>query len=332
MLRRSFLSAGLAALAAPAIVGRAGSTESAPPGSPFQLSWFDLPGMPAPRSLVPARDGAIWVCGSGKVGRLDSGSGTFTVSDLGKGAAPQDVVQAPDDSIWVLDSGTDALLRLPPGKAAPERIAVPVDGGGAGLASAVFDREGRLWFTAGKGLVGRFDPRDGKVTLTDAPRGAGPDGITATPEGELWFVSAAGNYIARIDPVTAAITVVEPAGSEQDAHQIASDSDARLWIGESRAGGIAAYDSLSGSWKQWKLPGNAPRPHAIHVDEADKVWVSDLAANAIIHFDPVTGDFNSLPSNRPEARVQRLRGRSGECWGAESGTGRLIRIQTIRRA
>jgi virginiamycin B lyase len=38
--------------------------------------------------------------------------------------------------------------------------------------------------------------------------------------------------------------------------------------------------------------------------------------------------FNSFPNDRPRAEVRQLMGRPGEVWGAESGTGRLVRITT----
>jgi virginiamycin B lyase len=65
----------------------------------------------------------------------------------------------------------------------------------------------------------------------------------------------------------------------------------------------------------------------VYVDENDLVWVSNFSANAILRFDPATEAFESFPSNRPGAAVRQMLGRSGEVWGAESGTDRLVVIR-----
>jgi virginiamycin B lyase len=46
-----------------------------------------------------------------------------------------------------------------------------------------------------------------------------------------------------------------------------------------------------------------------------------------LRFDPVTEKFESFPSSRRGASVRQLLGRSGEVWGAESGTDRLVVIK-----
>lgn len=48
------------------------------------------------------------------------------------------------------------------------------------------------------------------MKVLDAPRGAGPYGIHATPDGTVYFASLAGSYVARIDAATASASVIEP--------------------------------------------------------------------------------------------------------------------------
>ena len=70
----------------------------------------------------------------------------------------------------------------------------------------------------------------------------------------------------------------------------------------------------------------------MYVDEKDKVWLTDFSANAIVRFDPLTEKFNAFPSDMPGANVRQMAGRSGEAWGGESGTNRLVMIQTTSPA
>ena len=132
------------------------------------------------------------------------------------------------------------------------------------------------------------------------PRGRGPYGITATPDGDVWYASLAGSHIARIDPATGAATVVEPPTADQGARRVWSDSSGRIWVSEWNAGQVGVHDPATGAWQEWRLPGERPQAYAVYVDERDIVWLTDFGANAIVRFDPATETFDSfaLPERR----------------------------------
>ncbi len=336
MLRRSFLQLGTAALAAPALCGRVTAADpgTSTPGTRFAVSYFDVPGVEGVYGLAAAQDGAIWLSGSrnGTLARFDPRSGETKPIALGEAAKPRRVLSGPDGAIWLTDPGRDALLRVEPADGKVETIALPDERKGADLDCAVFDGDGLLWFTGQAGIVGRLDPKTGKIEVRDAPKGRGAAGIAVSPSGELWFASVAGNYVARINRESFEI---QPAGlpkEDQGPRDLSSDSKNRLWVAESQSGNVSCLEIASRSWKSWKLPGDRPRPHAVYVDDADKVWLSDFSANAIVHFDPVTEAFNSVQIDRPGAEVRSLHGRSGEAWAADGGSDRLIRIQTVKPA
>jgi virginiamycin B lyase len=69
-------------------------------------------------------------------------------------------------------------------------------------------------------------------------------------------------------------------------------------------------------------------PYAVYVDEKDMVWLSDFGANALVRFNPMDETFEvfNLPSS--EANVRQILGRPVEVWGAESGTDKLVVINT----
>ena len=119
-----------------------------------------------------------------------------------------------------------------------------------------------------------------------------------------------------------------PLGAPND---LTTDSKSRIWVSEWNSGNVSVHDPADGSWKAWKLPGAGPRTYAVYVDEKDKVWLTDFGANAIVRFDPTTEKFDSFPSDMASANVRQLAGRPGETWGGESGTNRLVRIQTSTR-
>jgi virginiamycin B lyase len=160
------------------------------------------------------------------------------------------------------------------------------------------------------------------------PFEARPYGISTTPDGSVYFASLAGGYIARINLDTGNATVLQPPTQDQGARRVWTDSQDRVWFSEWNAGKLGLYDPFTNTWKEWQLPGNNPQPYAIFVDDKDFVWLSDFGSNALVRFDPLQQKFEvfSLPS--AGAEVRQLLGRTGEVWGAESGTDKLVVIRT----
>jgi virginiamycin B lyase len=288
--------------------------------------YFDVPKGDYPHDVAVAPDGSAWYSGQrpGVAGRLDPATGKFTRIPLGKNSAPHGVIIGPDGAPWFTDGGQNAIVRVDPATYAvkvwplpPERMPY------VNLNTAAFDGRGRIWFTGQNGVYGRLDLASGDMKVWDAPRGRGAYGITATPKGDIWFVSLANSYLANVDTETGAATVYDPPTKDQGARRVWSDSKGRLWISEWNSGQVSVYDPAAKSWKQWKLPGNRPQPYAVYVDPEDKVWLTEWTANAIVRFDPVTEKFESFPSDRPNSDVRQMLGRKGETWAAESGTARL---------
>ena len=194
----------------------------------------------------------------------------------------------------------------------------------ANLNTAVFDRQGVLWFTGQNGVYGRLDPKSGMMAVFDAPRGTGPYGIATTPDGQVFFASLAASYLGQIDRETGTVTVLEPPVPRQGARRVWSDSRGALWVTGWNSGDLFRYDSKTKAWARWRLPGGSPQPYAVYVDDTDAVWLSDWGSNAILRFDPKTEKFESFPLPDSYANVRQLAGRKGEVWGAESGADKLF--------
>ena len=209
------------------------------------------------------------------------------------------------------------------------RAEFPAVGNWTYLNTATFDRMGMLWFTGQNGVYGRLDPSTGDLTVFDAPRGPGPYGIIATPDGSrVFYASLAGSYLGRIDAATGTTAVIEPPNPRAGPRRAWADSKGRIWTSEWNAGNVSVYDPGAKAWKSWHLPGSRPQAYAVFVDDRDIVWLSDWGANAIVRFDPASEAFTAFPSPRKNAGVRQLLGRPGEVWGAESGTDRLIVLTT----
>jgi virginiamycin B lyase len=316
-------------------------TPPPPPSNGLTLKEFPVPLGSHPHDVAPSSssDGGnsssvVWYTAQamGELGKLDTSTGKTRHIPLGLGSAPHGVIVGPDGSPWVTDGGLNAIVRVDPITEGVKTFPLPVGTGYANLNTATFDKNGMLWFTGQSGIYGSLNASTGHMEIFNAPKGAGPYGITATPNGTVYFASLAGSYIARIDTDTGEATVIEPPTPDQGARRVWSDSQGHIWVSEWNAGKLGMYKPEDGMWKEWRLPGNNPMPYAVYVDKKDMVWLSDFGANALVRFDPSKETFEVFAIPSQGANVRQILGDngdggSGNVWGAESGTDKLVSIQ-----
>jgi virginiamycin B lyase len=294
-----------------------------------EVTYFDVPRGSHPHDVAPGPDGGVWYTAqsTGELGRLDPATGKTEHIALGKGSAPHGVIVGPDGAAWVTDGGQNAIVRVDPKTHALKVFPLPKGTPYANLNTAAFDRNGVLWYTGQSGYYGRVDPKTGEVKVWESPRGAGTYGITATPAGDIYYASLAGNHIARIDIETGKATPIDPPTKGQGARRVWSDSKGRIWVSEWNSGNLSLFDPKDASWKAWRPDGPVPHTYAVWVDENDAVWTTEWSSNSLMRFDPATYKFERFPSDREHANVRQLLGRAGETWGAESANDRLVRIK-----
>jgi virginiamycin B lyase len=305
-------------------------TDSPPPLVEPELQEYAVPAGSRPHDVAPAPDGTVWYTAQrlGELGRLDPATGETYHIPLGTGSAPHGVIVGPDGAAWVTDGGLNAIVRVDPETEQVQTFPLPAETGNANLNTATFDANGVLWFTGQNGIYGRLEPATGQLEVFAAPKGRGPYGIATTPDGAVYYASLAGSYVGRLDLTTGAATVLEPPTPGQGARRVWSDSTGRIWVSEWNAGQLAWLNPATGEWREWLLPGQRPMPYAVYVDENDMIWLSDFGANALVRFDPQREIFQSFPLPSLGANVRQILGRTGEVWGAESGTDKLVVIRT----
>ena len=274
----------------------------------------------------PAPGGPVWFSAqrSGELGRLDPTSGKVEMIPLGSRSSPHGVILGADGAPWLTDSGQNAIVRVEPKTRAVKSWPLPEGTGYANLNTAIFDKAGIHWFTGQSDYYGRLDPRTGDLKVFEAPKGRGPYGIHATPDGTVYYASLAGSHIARIDAASGKASVIEPPTRGQGARRVWSDSKGFVWVAEWNSGQLSRYDPKSGAWAQWKAPGSSPRVYAVYVDEADKVWVAEWSAQVMLRFDPATQKFATFKSATATANVRQIHGRKGEVWTPESAADKLV--------
>jgi len=327
-ISRTPLPSEAAATSAPptAPATQAPGTTSPPPTGQVTLREFPVPAGSAPHDVAPAADGGVWYTAqrTGELGWLDPRTGQTKHVKLGSGSSPHGVIVGPDGAPWITDSGLNAIVRVDPRTSEVKRFALP--GAAANLNTAAFDKDGVLWWTGQNGFFGRVDP-SGQVHQFQAPRGRGPYGITATPSGDVYYASLAGDHIAKVVKMTGGAEVIEPFTKGVGPRRVWSDSRGVIWTSFWNTGVLGRYTPLDKYWMEWKLPGARPQAYSVFVDDRDIVWLSDFGASAIVRFDPTTAKFDVYP-HAPGGNVRQIHGRPGEVWGALSAHDKLLLVTT----
>src|SRR6266850_1761950 len=225
---------------------------------------------------------------------------------------------------------TPAILGSVRAQEGPFRVKYYPVASGMGSRDVAPAPDGTIWFCGQRnGTLGRLEPRDGSFKLIDLGKGAAPHGVVIGPDGAPWITEGGQNAIARVDPGDHKVALFRLPEKEVYANLNTGVFDkSGILVSEWNSGNVSVHDPADGSWKAWKLPGDGPRTYAVYVDELDEAWPTDFGANAIVRFDPVAEKFNAFPSDMAGANVRQLNGRPGETWGGESGTNRLVVVQT----
>jgi predicted aconitase with swiveling domain len=214
-------------LANPTLLAHRGACGSRRRGGGALLSW---PQGDHPHDVAPAPDGTVLYTGQpkGVLGNLDPTTGVVTRIALGQGSDPPGVIVGPDGAPWITDAGLSAIVRVDPATKAVQAWTLPKARANAKLNTAAFDASGRIWFTGQSGIYGRLDPTTGKMTVWDAPKGIGPYGITATPDGQIYYASLAASFLGKPDLETGATSVIEPKTAGVGTRRVWSDPNPHL--------------------------------------------------------------------------------------------------------
>lgn len=115
----------------------------------------------------------------------------------------------------------------------------------------------------------------------------GPDGQLYGP---LWFKGA----VARMDPATGAVTVINREFQVPAAVNL--DGKGNLWVVDTRAGDISRVDLATG--RKHAVRKLATSLDNLAIAPEGTIYVSNMADNAVQAFDPATGAVTTLLSGR----------------------------------
>lgn len=159
------------------------------------------------------------------------------------------------------------------------------------------------------------------------PIGSYPNGITAGPDGALWFAEQGSNKIGRI--TTGGVLTEYPiptSNSNPDA--ITAGSDGALWFAEQQASKIGRI-TTDGAITEYLIPTADSYPDAITQGPDGNLWFTENNSNKVGRI--TTGGVITeypVPSAGAPGPGFITTGPDGALWFAESGRNNIGRITT----
>ena len=188
--------------------------------------------------------------------------------------------------------------------------------------------DGSIWWVGQWGnILGRLDPRTGKMDEFRLPAGAKPHSVNIGPDGFVWYTGNRNATIGRFDPETEKITEYPmPEEGARDPHTAEFDADGILWFSLQRSNMIGRLDPESGDVKLVSSPREESRPYGVKIAADGTVWAACNGANCLLRVDPQTMDVTEVKLPEEGTKVRRLDiDQDGIIWWVNSGLGRLGR-------
>ena len=234
------------------------------------------------------------------------------------------------------------------------------------------DDQDRVWFTlALSSQVAMFDRESEEFTYYDLPArgikewaairiikfrlghgyvGSRPDfdwvtsgfpmpyGIDISPvDGSVWVARLYADDLAKIDPDSGEITMIETPFNAP--RRLRIDADGDVWIVAFSDGKLAKYDPVEESFELYDLPVTSETPYALNVDrERGVVWVNGNQSDTIMSFHVASETWRMYPMSRRRTFTRDIEvAEDGSVytsnshfpsWMIEDGQPTLIRIDT----
>jgi len=250
---------------------------------PQFVAEYSVPGS-NPKGITAGPDGNIWFTeyGTNRIGRINPEDGAIKhFGPVSKGS-PNDITAEPDGKIWFTESTNWIGSSTPDGII--NEFEIKSDGIPGGIPYGITAGEGPdgnqwCWFTEdASNKIGRIS-HDGS-TIKEIPLAAGsnPKGITAGPDGNIWFTEYGTSRIGYIDPYDLTYTPKEiPLAAGSNPEGITAGPDGNIWFTEYGTNRIGCIDIQSDTYalrEEYQVTTAGSRPSNITMI-ADYLWFTE---------------------------------------------------------
>lgn len=147
------------------------------------------------------------------------------------------------------------------------------------------------------------------------------------PDGQVWFVGQAGNYVARLNPATGEFKRYEISEGTHP-HNLIVDAKGMVWYAGNRNAHIGRLDPATGTVTKYPMPDPAARdPHTLVFDRKGDIWFTAQQSNFVGKLTTSTGNVRLLKVPTPNARPYGISIDSkGRVWFNEFGVAKIAMI------
>ena len=166
-----------------------------------------------------------------------------------------------------------------------------------------------------------------------------PYGIDITPDGMVWVARLYANDLARIDPDSGEITMID--FPFEGPRRLRADADGNLWIVAFQDSLLVKYAPATGKFTSYELPVINEVPYALNVDrERGMVWVNGNQSDTILAFDIASEKWQVYPMPRQRFFTRDIEISEDDgavyttnshfpTWQSEGGVPTLLRITPL---
>jgi virginiamycin B lyase len=128
-------------------------------------------------------------------------------------------------------------------------------------------------------------------------------------QGNIWFGEMFANALARLDPLTGAVSTWTPPGGKNNIMATAIDRQGNVWFTEQAANYIGRFHASSQQFTIYPLSqvqGHSSAPQDLTFDASGNLWFTEVNAARIGRLDPVSGAISTWPVPAPAKGVPSL--------------------------
>jgi virginiamycin B lyase len=235
---------------------------------------------------------------------------------------------------------TKYLTKNFPEKPKPESVIVP---GGAEIAikewvvptpgsrphDPLAGSDGSIWYTGQfANVLGRLDPKTGKITEYRLPPKSGPHGLVADSNGNIWYTGNFKSTVGKLNPKTGEVTeYTMPDPAARDPHTPIFDHQGTLWFTVQGGNRVGRLVPATGDLKLVTVPTPKSRPYGMVVNSKNIPFFVEFGSNRIASIDPNTMAIQEYVLPDAESRPRRIAITSNDVlWYSDYSRGYLGRF------
>src|SRR5258706_956093 len=168
--------------------------------------------------------------------------------------------------------------------------------------------DGSIWYTGQfANVLGRLDPKSGKIKEYRLPDKSGPHGLTADKDGNVWYTGNFKSTVGKLNPKTGEVTeyyMNNPAA--RDPHTPVFDRSGTLWFTSQVGNMIGRLNPQTGELRLVNSPTPKSRPYGMMINSKNIPFFVDFGVNKIASIEPNSMAIKEYVLPNAESRPRRI--------------------------